>query len=102
MTRRVHIVVLAVTLLFANAWCVAQCNLSAPQVHHPPCHKHVKTACTSSVLVEAASITTQHAPAAIALLPHMDLLPPTRWCAAQPFAPDTSPPTPIISCPLRS
>jgi hypothetical protein len=96
---RFQIVVLAVALLFANAWCVAQCVITPSPSHVPPCHRHHQSvkACASTVAVEAAN-AVPHAPTVTVSEVQ------TTVCSrtAETPAHDLSPPPPLVSTPMRA
>lgn len=99
-----QIVLLAMALLFANAWCVAQCAVTPAPCHLPPCHRHHQSAkpCASSVVVEAANAVPHSPLAEIAALPSWEIRPGVPSRIAAPPAEAVSPPPPLIATPIRA
>jgi len=99
-----QIVLLAMALLFANAWCVAQCAVMPAPSHVPPCHRHHQTAkpCASSVVVEAANAVPHSPLAVIAALPSWPTFPHVEGRLTAPPAEAVSPPPPLIATPIRA
>jgi len=104
MPRARHIVLLALVLLFANTWCVAQCSIAPDPGHLPPCHRQHQTVkpCATPVLVEAPH---PPAPSPLALLgpaPQSAADPVLTQRPLDPPAALVSPPAPRIPTPLRA
>ncbi len=99
-----QIVLLAVALLFANAWCVAQCAVTPTPCHVPPCHRQHQTVkpCASPVVVEAANAVPHSPLAVVADLPSWEFRPDAQWRITAPPAEAVSPPPPRISTPIRA
>ncbi len=99
-----QIALLAVALLFANAWCVAQCAVTPTPCHVPPCHRHQQSVkpCASPVVVEAANAVPHSPLAVIGALPSWESSPDAPWRIAAPPAETVSPPPPLISTPIRA
>jgi hypothetical protein len=102
--RRVQIVVLAVTLLFANAWCVAQCAVTPTPANVAPCHRHHQSvkSCASSVMVETANAISQSPPGVVAMGPALEFHPAAPAQMTDPPRQDLSPPPPLFSTPIRA
>jgi hypothetical protein len=99
-----QIVLLAVALLFANTWCVAQCAVTPTPCHVPPCHRHHQTAkpCASSVVAEAANALPHSPLAVVAAWTPLEFRPDVQWLNITPPAEAVSPPPPLISKPIRA
>ncbi len=98
---RFQLVVLAVLLLFANCWCVAQCIVTPVPGHLPPCHRQHQTVklCASTVGVEAETLSFTPPIVAVALV----ALPGDPSISAAPADlpdRDISPPPPLVSTPI--
>jgi hypothetical protein len=99
-----QIALLAVALLFANAWCLAQCAVTPTPCHVPPCHRQHQTVkpCASSVVVEAANAVPHSPLGVVSAVPSWESSPDVqRWKTAPP-AVAVSPPPPVISTPIRA
>ncbi|HWC96082.1 MAG TPA: hypothetical protein VG456_05020 [Candidatus Sulfopaludibacter sp.] len=95
-------VLLAITLLFTNAWCVAQCSVTPTPDHVPPCHRQHQSVkpCAQPVLVEAPHPAAPTPLAVLGPAPAGLILMSTSRAAESPEHP-VSPPHPRVSTPLR-
>ena len=104
MPRARYIVLLAIVLLFANTWCVAQCAVTPAPGHLPPCHRQHQTVkpCASPVLVEAPHPPVPSPLALLGPAPHPSAGPVATTRRLDPPAALVSPPAPPIPTPLRA
>jgi hypothetical protein len=104
MPRARHIVLLAIVLLFANTWCVAQCAVAPSPSHLPPCHRQHQTVkpCASPVLVEAPHPPAPSPLAVLGPAPQAPADPVVSTRLLDPPAALVSPPAPPIPTPLRA
>jgi hypothetical protein len=104
MPRARHIVLLAIVLLFANTWCVAQCSIAPAPGHLPPCHRQHQTVkpCATPVLVEAPHSPAPSPLALLGVAPQAAVDPVVSTRQLDPPPAFVSPPAPPIATPLRA